>query len=130
MNVIPAQIGDTIDEIDTPALIVDLDAFEHNVHKLASFARSAGVRLRPPAKRQAISRATSAMPRGCDSAACRPITALHSICRAWRNARMPFATRRAPYARPSIRWSGTASLARLSVAREPEPSRWKARAVS
>src|SRR5205809_536248 len=50
MNVIPAQIGDTIDEIDTPALIVDLDAFEHNVHKLASFARSAGVRLRPHAK--------------------------------------------------------------------------------
>src|SRR5256712_4886680 len=50
MNVIPAQIGDTIDEIDTPALIVDLDAFEHNIHKLASFARSAGVRLRPHAK--------------------------------------------------------------------------------
>src|SRR5438034_4112746 len=50
MNVIPAQIGDTIDEIDTPALIVDLDAFEHNIHKLASFAGSAGVRLRPHAK--------------------------------------------------------------------------------
>src|SRR5437588_808333 len=50
MNVIPAQIGNTIDEIDTPALIVDLDAFEYNVHKLANFARSAGVRLRPHAK--------------------------------------------------------------------------------
>jgi 3-hydroxy-D-aspartate aldolase len=50
MNVIPAQIGSTIDEIDTPALIVDLDAFEHNLHKLAGFARSAGVRLRPHAK--------------------------------------------------------------------------------
>lgn len=50
MNVIPAQVGSTIDEIDTPALIVDLDAFEHNLHKLASFARSAGVRLRPHAK--------------------------------------------------------------------------------
>src|SRR6266516_1035014 len=50
MNVIPARIGDSIDEIDTPALIVDLDAFEHNIHKLANFSRSAGVRLRPHAK--------------------------------------------------------------------------------
>ena len=50
MNVIPARVGDTIDEIDTPALIVDLDAFEHNIDKLAAFARSAGVRLRPHAK--------------------------------------------------------------------------------
>src|SRR5437773_5447788 len=50
MNVIPAQVGSTIDEIDTPALIVDLDAFEHNLHKLAGFSRSAGVRLRPHAK--------------------------------------------------------------------------------
>src|SRR5437867_7338582 len=50
MNVIPAQVGNTIDEIDTPALIIDLDAFEHNLHKLASFADSAGVRLRPHAK--------------------------------------------------------------------------------
>src|SRR5437764_14402726 len=50
MNVIPARGGNEIDEIDTTALIVDLDAFEHNLHKLASFARSAGVRLRPHAK--------------------------------------------------------------------------------
>src|SRR6266567_7252929 len=50
MNVIPAQVGNTIDEIDTPALIIDLDAFEHNLHKLASFSRSAGIRLRPHAK--------------------------------------------------------------------------------
>src|SRR5436190_79101 len=50
MNVIPARVGDAIDEIDTPALIVDLDAFEHNIRKLADFARAAGVRLRPHAK--------------------------------------------------------------------------------
>src|SRR3954471_10674121 len=50
MNVIPARVGDTVDEIDTPALIVDLDAFEHNVDKLAAFARANGVRLRPHAK--------------------------------------------------------------------------------
>ena len=28
---VPARIGDTIDEIDTPALILELDAFEANV---------------------------------------------------------------------------------------------------
>src|SRR6266487_4203809 len=50
MNVIPAQVGDSIDRIDTPALIVDLDAFDYNINKLAQFARSAGVRLRPHAK--------------------------------------------------------------------------------
>ena len=31
MNDIPARIGAPVDEIDTPALIVDLDAFEHNL---------------------------------------------------------------------------------------------------
>ena len=50
MNIIPAQVGAPLDEVDTPALIVDLDAFEHNVRTMATFARSAGVRLRPHAK--------------------------------------------------------------------------------
>lgn len=50
MNTIPAQIGAPLDEIDTPALIVDLDAFEYNLTKMAAFSRSAGVRLRPHAK--------------------------------------------------------------------------------
>ena len=50
MNIIPAQVGAPLDEVDTPALIVDLDAFERNVQTMAAFARSAGVRLRPHAK--------------------------------------------------------------------------------
>src|SRR5436305_77831 len=33
----PAEIGMPLDEVDTPALIVDLDAFEHNLRRL-SFA--------------------------------------------------------------------------------------------
>ena len=47
---IPAQIGAAVDEIDTPALVVDLGAFEHNVRRMAEFARARGVRLRPHAK--------------------------------------------------------------------------------
>ncbi|HUH94977.1 MAG TPA: DSD1 family PLP-dependent enzyme [Casimicrobiaceae bacterium] len=47
---IPAQIGAAVDEIDTPALVIDLDAFERNVRRMAEFARTRGVRLRPHAK--------------------------------------------------------------------------------
>lgn len=50
MEQIPAQIGTPVDEIDTPALVVDLEAFERNLAKMARLAREAGVRLRPHAK--------------------------------------------------------------------------------
>jgi D-serine deaminase-like pyridoxal phosphate-dependent protein len=50
MRVAPAEIGTRLEEIGTPALIVDLDAFERNLDKMAAFARQAGVRLRPHAK--------------------------------------------------------------------------------
>src|SRR5258707_14702890 len=46
----PAEIGMSLDEVDTPALIVDLDAFEHNLRRLAERVRGSGVRLRPHAK--------------------------------------------------------------------------------
>lgn len=46
----PASIGQAVAEIDTPALIVDLDAFEFNVAAMAAFAAEAGIRLRPHAK--------------------------------------------------------------------------------
>ncbi len=39
-----------VSEIDTPALVIDLDAMERNLGRMASFARRAGVRLRPHAK--------------------------------------------------------------------------------
>ena len=46
----PAEIGMTLDEVDTPALIVDLDAFERNLKRLADRVAGQGVRLRPHAK--------------------------------------------------------------------------------
>ena len=39
-----------LDDVDTPALVLDLDAMERNLARLAAFARRAGVRLRPHAK--------------------------------------------------------------------------------
>jgi D-serine deaminase-like pyridoxal phosphate-dependent protein len=46
----PAKAGDALDDIDTPALIVDLDAFERNLDLMANAVRGAGVALRPHAK--------------------------------------------------------------------------------
>ncbi|KUL94683.1 alanine racemase [Bosea sp. WAO] len=46
----PAQPGHSFAEIDTPALILDLDAFERNLVTMAAFAEASGVRLRPHAK--------------------------------------------------------------------------------
>jgi D-serine deaminase-like pyridoxal phosphate-dependent protein len=40
----------TLEEIDTPALLVDLDAFERNLQSMAANVESCGVRLRPHAK--------------------------------------------------------------------------------
>jgi D-serine deaminase-like pyridoxal phosphate-dependent protein len=50
MNPPPAEIGTLVSDIDTPALIIDLDAFDRNIAKMADFARAAGVRVRPHAK--------------------------------------------------------------------------------
>jgi 3-hydroxy-D-aspartate aldolase len=47
---IPAQPGDPIQEIDTPALILDLDKFEANLKRMTEFAAHAHVRIRPHAK--------------------------------------------------------------------------------
>ena len=50
MDWIPAQPGDPIREIDTPALILDLDKFEANLKRMADCATRARVRVRPHAK--------------------------------------------------------------------------------
>jgi D-serine deaminase-like pyridoxal phosphate-dependent protein len=43
-------LGQSISAIDTPALVVDLDAMERNLAAMAGFARQQKVRLRPHAK--------------------------------------------------------------------------------
>ena len=46
----PAEIGMAADGVDTPALLVDLDAFEHNIALMAKMVASFGVNHRPHAK--------------------------------------------------------------------------------
>ena len=43
---IPASIGMDESEIQTPALVLDLDALERNIRKMGDFAKNAGVRHR------------------------------------------------------------------------------------
>lgn len=47
---VPAAVGMGLEEIATPALLVDMDAFELNVARLKAFCEAAGVRLRAHAK--------------------------------------------------------------------------------
>ncbi len=46
----PAQAGQEFAEVDTPALILDLDAFERNLDRMAAFSTRSGVAIRPHAK--------------------------------------------------------------------------------
>ena len=50
MQAPPARPGDAVGDIDTPALVVDLDAFERNLDLMANAVRGAGVALRPHGK--------------------------------------------------------------------------------
>jgi D-serine deaminase-like pyridoxal phosphate-dependent protein len=43
-------VGQAVAAIDTPALVLDLDAMERNLHRMADFCRARGLRLRPHAK--------------------------------------------------------------------------------
>jgi len=45
-----ARVGAGVETIDTPALVIDLDAMERNLRRMAEFARAHGVALRPHAK--------------------------------------------------------------------------------
>jgi D-threonine aldolase len=46
----PAAPGIALAQVDTPALVIDLDAFDRNLQRMADFAAKAGVRLRAHAK--------------------------------------------------------------------------------
>ena len=46
----PAQPGGREDEIDTPALVLDLDAFEHNLARMRDLLAPTGAKLRAHAK--------------------------------------------------------------------------------
>ncbi|NIO39912.1 MAG: DSD1 family PLP-dependent enzyme, partial [Burkholderiales bacterium] len=46
----PAEVGTALTEVDTPALLLDLDAFESNLQRLDASLQGSKVRVRPHAK--------------------------------------------------------------------------------
>jgi D-serine deaminase-like pyridoxal phosphate-dependent protein len=50
MSFANARVGQPVSTIETPALVVDLDALERNVRCMAEYARARKLRLRPHAK--------------------------------------------------------------------------------
>jgi D-serine deaminase-like pyridoxal phosphate-dependent protein len=48
------EVGRAVADLDTPALLVDLDAFERNVARMAAHFRQAGVSWRPHTKGQKV----------------------------------------------------------------------------
>ena len=46
----PAAAGTRVENVDTPAPLLDLDAFEHNLRKLNETLRGSNVRVRPHVK--------------------------------------------------------------------------------
>ncbi len=47
---IPAAIGMSIDEVQTPCLVLDLDALERNVRRMGEYAKAHGMRHRSHGK--------------------------------------------------------------------------------
>ena len=45
-----AAVGQAVEQLETPALVIDLDAMERNLQRMASYAQAHGLRLRPHAK--------------------------------------------------------------------------------
>ncbi|MEG1042232.1 MAG: hypothetical protein RSE94_20155, partial [Pseudomonas sp.] len=45
-----ALVGQAVKRIDTPALVIDLDAMDRNIERMARFAQQHGVFWRPHAK--------------------------------------------------------------------------------
>ena len=50
MTMTELQLGQPASMLDTPALVLDLDALDRNIERMAAFARRTGTRWRPHAK--------------------------------------------------------------------------------
>jgi 3-hydroxy-D-aspartate aldolase len=76
----PAQIGMALEEVETPALIVELDTFEHNLDVMAKRVASAGLRLRPHAKTHKCSEiALQQMARGAVGVCCQKVSEAEAL---------------------------------------------------
>lgn len=79
----PAVVGSTLADVDTPALLIDLDAFERNLDVMARGVADAGVRLRPHAKtHKCASIARQQMARGAVGICCQKVSEAEALVHA------------------------------------------------
>ncbi|SUA92508.1 DSD1 family PLP-dependent enzyme [Pandoraea pulmonicola] len=70
-----ARVGDTLAQIATPSLLLDLDAFDANVARMASAAAARGVAVRPHAKaHKSVTIAREQMAAGAVGVCCQKLT--------------------------------------------------------
>jgi 3-hydroxy-D-aspartate aldolase len=76
----PARVGMPLDEVDTPALLLDLDAFEHNLETLERTLAGREVRIRPHAKSHKCPRiALIQMQRGAVGVCCQKVSEAEAL---------------------------------------------------
>lgn len=76
----PAEVGMALTEVDTPALIIDLDAFESNLEQMSENAKRLGMRLRPHAKMHKSSDvAREQMARGAVGVCCQKVSEAEAL---------------------------------------------------
>lgn len=70
-----ARVGDTLAQVATPSLLLDLDAFDANVERMASAAAARGVAVRPHAKaHKSVTIARAQMAAGAVGICCQKVT--------------------------------------------------------
>ena len=109
-----ATAGQPIAEVDTPALLLDLDAFERNLARMQAAADAAGVHLRPHAKaHKCPTVALAQMARGAVGVCCQKASEALPFLRAGvRDVHVSNELASPAKARPLAQW---ARQARLSV---------------
>ena len=80
---IPAEIGASMDDIDTPCLLIDLDAYERNIARMAQFIEQHGLRHRAHAKtHKSADIARDQMAAGAIGVCCQKVSEAEALVRA------------------------------------------------
>jgi 3-hydroxy-D-aspartate aldolase len=110
----PARPGDTIEAIDTPALVVDLEAYEYNLARMARLVAASPKRLRPHAKtHKSPVVALDQIARGAVGVCCQKVSEAEVLV--WGGVRDVFVSNEVVGAAKIARLAGLAAMARISV---------------
>lgn len=79
---IPAEIGMRVEDVDTPCLLIDLDAYERNVERMQGYIDEQGLRLRAHAKtHKSADIANQQIARGAVGVCCQKVSEAEAMVR-------------------------------------------------